>query len=766
MAQGTDVLPGVCAGRRTAQSVWFLVTAACIAVAWSAPAGGAQPAATGPKSPQDAAKRIVIFKGSVQQEPVQRLALTVDESLLIKIDVACERIQVRPEGIIQADLLSPHEIFVSGKAMGHTSLRMFTEDGKSPVFMITVAASAAKVPANGKAKPFQSNVRIAPVQRYTLKLNKSMLVQTNLPCRRVQVLSPALAGQKGQTQTVTETEQKGNKARRVTRQEPLEAEDKHKDILQAEIITPTEILVVGKWFGSTQLLLFTEDRKVQILEITVEADVEQLNDVIATEVPGAKVRAKSVLSAIVLEGEVGSLEQKKQIIEIAQVFANGEGQVKDHMHLRVDAVAEAAGPQQLAEMQRKKLAQSIAEIAPRSEVKIKEFMGTYILQGRVPDVETAEKIQEIAHIFVSSQQMGGGGQVVNHLEVAGVQQVLLRCTVAEVSKQALRELGVNGWIAGDNVRDMFVVNQVGGHNPANIGAAADALVAPAFPGQVPPRVPFLTDRNGLPLQPNIPLSLGFPRVQMQLFLNALRQNTLARVLAEPNLVAISGQSANFLVGGEYAYPVPQEGGVPAVDFKEFGVRLTFTPTVLSDQRIRLRIMPEVSQPDDNIGTIIQGTAVPGKSSRQLETTVEIGNGQTLALAGLLNETVRSVAQKIPGLGDIPVLGALFSSVRYQKNLTELLVLCTPELVAPLNPDQVPPVPGEDMTSPNDWQLFGLGQLEGERVPVPTEAERALRTAPAVRSYKIKPAPASGSGGDMARLQLQGPWGSAEGGESY
>jgi pilus assembly protein CpaC len=275
-------------------------------------------------------------------------------------------------------------------------------------------------------------------------------------------------------------------------------------------------------------------------------------------------------------------------------------------------------------------------------------------------------------------------------------------------------------------------------------------------------VPFLTGTEGIPLQPNVPLSLGFPRIQMQLFISALRQNSLLRILAEPNLVAISGQTANFLVGGEYAYPIPQEGGVPAVDFKEFGVRLAFTPTVLAGQRIRLRIMPEVSQPDDTIGTVIQGTAVPGKSTRQLETVVEVGNGQTLALAGLLNDQIRSVAQKIPGLGDVPVFGALFSSVRYQRNQTELLVLCTPELVAPMNPDQVPPVPGEEITTPNDWQLFGLGQVEGEKRPVPSAPERALKTAAPVRTYKQG---AEGSGG-VAQLSLHGPWGPAEGNEKF
>jgi len=720
-----------------------------------APLLGEQPKPAGEGEAEDQVRRIVIFRGSILKEPTRRLGLKVNEHVLIKTDIACERVEADPKGIVVTKRSSPYEVLVFGKAVGKTTLRLFTEDGKTPVFLVDVAPEPPKVARKGQPEPFKASVRVAPAQRISLKINKSMLIQTNVPCRRVQALSPALGGAKDQMQTVRETETKGKKTRQVTRQEPLEAEDKHKDVIQAEILTPTEILIIGKWFGMTQLLLFTEDKQIQILEVTVEADVEQLNEVIAKEVPDAEVRATSVLGAIVLEGEVPDVDAKKRIMEIAQVFAKGEGQVKDHMTLWEDPVV------QLDRVQLKQLHEIILKMAPTAKVQVKKVLDTFVLQGRVPDVETAERIQEIAEIY-AVKDPSGQGQVKNHLQVSGVQQVLLRCTVAEVSKQALRELGINGWLAGDNVRDMFVVNQIGEINPANIGAAADALVAPVAPGMTAPRVPFLTDQNGIPLQPNVPLSLGFPRIQMQLFISALRQNSLIRILAEPNLVAISGQTANFMVGGEFAYPVPQEGGVPAVEFKEFGVRLAFTPTVLAEQRIRLRIMPEVSQPDDTIGTVIQNTAVPGKSTRQLETVVEIGNGQTLALAGLLHDRVRGVAQKIPGLGDIPVLGALFSSVSYQRNLTELLVLCTPELVSPLNPDQVPPVPGEEMTSPNDWQLFALGELEGVKRPVPSAPERALKTAPPVTAPIRQSPPARG----MARLQLHGPWGAAEGEESH
>ncbi len=734
----------------------------------SAQAGAPRARAEQAAQPSDPARRIVVFRGGFQKEPIRKLELQVGETVQIKTEMVCTAVTAEPEGLVATLRKNAHEIYVTGVKAGESEVRIQTEDGKMPVFRTTVKAAPGKAAKDG---PFKASLRIAPVQRFTLHVNKSMLIQTNMPCRRIQALSAAepegeKAKQSAQDRVAKAAISAINRAAGTTGKTDKDGKEKDKpqEIIRAESITPTEVLVVGKSFGVTQLLLFTEDNRVQIIEITVEADVERLNDVIEEEVPQAEVRAKSVLGAVVLEGTVPDPETRERIIDIAKVFVESEKHVKDHMTIKTAAGEQSmqAVMDQMAKLQLRQLNQTITAMAPTAKVEIVKIHNTYILRGRVPDVETAERVQEIAEIYASKDPTGQGS-VRNHLQVAGVQQVLLRCTVAEVSRQALRQLGVNGWLAGDNVRDMFVVNQLNQINPANIGAAADALVAPPIRGMQAPRVPFLTGTEGIPLQPNVPLSIGFPRVQMQLFIQALRQNSLLRVLAEPNLMAISGQTATFLVGGEFAYPVPQEGGVPAVEFKEFGVRLAFTPTVLEGQRVRMRIMPEVSQPDDTIGTTIQGTVVPGKSMRTVETVVEIGNGQTLALAGLLDDRIRGVADKIPGLGDVPVLGALFSSVRYQRNQTELLVLCTPELVAPMNPDQVPSVPGEEITPPNDWQLFGLGELEGKKDPPPTAPERALQTVQPIRSYRQ---PSQGGSDSMTKLSLHGPWGPAESSENY
>ncbi len=376
-----------------------------------------------------------------------------------------------------------------------------------------------------------------------------------------------------------------------------------------------------------------------------------------------------------------------------------------------------------------RLQASIRATVPRAKVEAQALLDSVVLTGTVPDLESADRILQVTGIY--------SGKIVNHMRVAGTQQVLLRVTVAEVNRTATRQLGFNGWLAGDNVRDMFTLSNIGQINPSNIGAVGGALANQ--------RIPFAVNEDGIPVGPAPTLSFGFPRVQMQVFIQALRENGLLNVLAEPNLVTLSGQEATFLAGGEFPIPVAQRDSV-TVEFREFGVRLHFTPTVLSDNAIRLKVAPEVSEPDYSSAVQIAGYSVPGLIQRRVETVVELGPGQTFAIGGLLSERTRATSQKIPALGDIPVLGSLFSSVRYQSSETELVILVTPEMVAALDPGQVAAVPGGRHVPPNDWELFALGQLEGQPRP-------AAPAGPAA------PASADGAGSTMT-LRLRGPVGPA------
>lgn len=385
------------------------------------------------------------------------------------------------------------------------------------------------------------------------------------------------------------------------------------------------------------------------------------------------------------------------------------------------------------------LEELIASSARSSRVRIGTLQGQIVLTGRVPDGESARRIVELATAFQ-------GGDVINQLTVAGVQQTLLRVTVAEVNKQSLRSLGINWAVGASNLsRDFFFANNLGQLNPTVFSSSGLANVRQ---GQM--TFSALPNANGT----NTNITFGFPRAELQFFLNALRQNSLARILAEPNLVAINGQTASFLAGGEVPIPVSQGGAVAGaitIQYKEFGVRLAFTPTVVGGEIIRLHVMAEVSEA---IPEARQINSLPVFSfrTRRVESTIECGNEQTFAIAGLLNEQIQAAASKIPGIGDLPILGTLFSSVDYNKQLTELVVLVTPQLVEALDPNQVPPPSGALAKDPTDFELFMLQKLEGESTPGPATAEAEVDDeSPPVSAEDVEPPT------DTA-LEIQGPWG--------
>jgi len=196
-------------------------------------------------------------------------------------------------------------------------------------------------------------------------------------------------------------------------------------------------------------------------------------------------------------------------------------------------------------------------------------------------------------------------------------------------------------------------------------------------------------------------------------LNVLEQSGLAKMLAEPTLVALSGQEAKFLVGGEFPIPMSSSLGAISVLWKKFGIILNFTPTVIADGALHLKLSTEVSDVDPTRSVTIGGISIPGLTSRQSETTVRLADGQSFAIAGLLSDKVQSSISKIPLLGDIPILGALFRSVSYQRNETELLVVVTAHLAKPVAPHDAPHLPTEnELNDPNDIQLFLLGNDGG------------------------------------------------------
>jgi pilus assembly protein CpaC len=221
---------------------------------------------------------------------------------------------------------------------------------------------------------------------------------------------------------------------------------------------------------------------------------------------------------------------------------------------------------------------------------------------------------------------------------------------------------------------------------------------PAAPGQ------FI--REFLPGEaPSLAGSVVTGGLDLNYLIDALENEGFVSVLAEPNLTALTGQSANFLAGGEFPIPVPQGfGGQLGIQFREFGVRLEFAPTVLDSGRISMRVQPEVSDISTNGAITLGGIQVPAITTRRAETTVELGSGQSFAIAGLIQNDIVQDARKVPGLGDIPILGALFRSEEFRRDETELLIVVTPYIVRPVSNRQLA-LPTDGYIAPDDMQRF-------------------------------------------------------------
>ena len=317
-----------------------------------------------------------------------------------------------------------------------------------------------------------------------------------------------------------------------------------------------------------------------------------------------------------------------------------------------------------------------------SRCKASTVNGRIMLSGEVADAATLDKAVTIARQF--------GPEIINSVSVSQPQQVMLEVRFIEISRTAGRELGVQ-W------------NRFGGNSTANIGnrnPAANLPITPAAPLQsgdpaAPTTPPFAHAATAAGVISGAsPFGFLIGRlvasgVSTDVLINALEQKGIARSLAEPNLVALSGDTASFLAGGEYPIPVAGSLGQVTVDYKKYGVGLAFTPTVLGHGLINMKIEPEVSSIDTTHSvTVANGISVPALIVRRASTTVELRDGQSFVIGGLLQSNNQNQIEQLPWLGSVPVLGALFSSKSYQKNETDLAIIVTPHLVRPARPGDV------------------------------------------------------------------------------
>jgi pilus assembly protein CpaC len=295
---------------------------------------------------------------------------------------------------------------------------------------------------------------------------------------------------------------------------------------------------------------------------------------------------------------------------------------------------------------------------------------------------------------------------------------MLHVKIAELNRQALRQLGIN-WL--DTKGRSIMGSSIGGlgNDAGAVSATADALHSTA----ADPRgflQPLTSTFSGVGAAKSGGQLFGvFDAGHFSLFINALRKNSMAKILAEPNLVALDGQPGRFLVGGEFPYPVPQSSSLPGgtavvtVQFKRFGTILNFLPEILPNDVVRLDVEPVISQLNYSQSTTVNGGQVPSIIERSARTVVELREGQTLAIAGLLQLTTGASTTRVPGLGDLPILGPAFSFNTISTIETEMIILVTPELVAPLDGHEVTEAPGDRVNQPSDAEFYFLGRMEGK-----------------------------------------------------
>lgn len=437
-------------------------------------------------------------------------------------------------------------------------------------------------------------------------------------------------------------------------------------VADVTLISARELYLLGKTFGSTNVIMWRRNAPTTIIDVSVNADASALEQRIRMLLPGEKIKVDAATDSLVLTGEVSSAMKAAQAMEIAESF-------------------------------------------------IRTYSRGLQLQVLAGD-QTAQQGQAISAAQQAVTGGAGGGarlepKVVNMLRIAQPQQVMLEVKVAEVSKNLLDKLGVGLDAARVNGSWRYSI-------------LSDLLTSSST-------VLGATSRTGNKLQ-----------------LDAERRDGLIKVLAEPNIVAISGQEASFLAGGKIFIPVARDSGLGTatitLEEKEFGVGLKFTPVVLDGSRIHLRVAPEVSELSQTGSpfTTFNGvtSVLPSFTTRRAQTSVQLMDGQSLAIAGLIKNNVTETVSRFPILGELPILGALFRSSEFQTDRTELMFLITPRLVKPLVGEVA--LPTDSFTPPSRTEFFLNGQVEGSGssdVPPDRPAPQQQPAAPAQRGA-VQPAP--------------------------
>jgi pilus assembly protein CpaC len=337
------------------------------------------------------------------------------------------------------------------------------------------------------------------------------------------------------------------------------------------------------------------------------------------------------------------------------------------------------------------LRDDLKRFVPTSDITVSTANGALILTGRARTPADADTARSLAAHYAPDDK-----HVIDRMTVDQPDQVNLRVRIAEVSRDLVKQFGFNWSIAANPGQGMFGFSTGSGSfagGPANAGKTVP----------IGPQSAVSTPSTGTD---NVLLGFANSNVAVQLLIDALDTEGLVKILAEPNLTAVSGAPATFLAGGQYPIPVPQALGVTTIEYKDYGVSLSFVATVLDGNRINLVVKPEVSQLTSQGAVTLNGSSVPALTIRRAQTTVDIASGQSFAIAGLLQNNTNQSISRFPGLGNLPVLGALFRSDSFERDETELVIIVTPYLVRPVNGRLAAPTDG--FTAPTDAARVFLG----------------------------------------------------------
>ncbi|WP_165252718.1 type II and III secretion system protein family protein [Paludisphaera soli] len=473
---------------------------------------------------------------------------------------------------------------------------------------------------------------------------------------------------------------------------------------------PRQVRLMGKRLGITDLMITTATGRTFEYELRVVPDLSALGAELKRLFPDANLTLSPLRDKVVVEG------QARDASQVARIVSAIDGYIRNVQRVMIAGQVGNAR-------------NAIEDVDPEGpEVPVGSPMGgAGALMGGAGALPALGEDRLGVGGFAGMGGMGGGAmsppstpgsitanqiatnqtQVINLIRLPSTQQVLLKVRVAELNRTAFRQIGADFLASIPEFATLFG-SQIGGSSfvPGRIGRTTFNPV-----GAVDPR--------SLTIGTASTLFGTFSDARFTTVLSALRRNNMLKILAEPNLVTLNGHQADFLAGGQF--PVPINSGVGSgiggniqVQFKDFGVRLAFLPFVEDGETIRLTVDPEVSSIDFALGTTLVpgGSQVPGLNIRRSHTTVELKQGETLAIAGLMQLALDGETERIPGLGDLPYIGAFFSNTTSNRIEKELVVLVTPYLIEPMRPGQVPPVPGEEVDQPNDLEFFFMNRIEG------------------------------------------------------